>query len=136
MALGCIMIKAMDDATPSQQPVRVDRWLWAARMFKTRSQAHKACAAGRVKVNGDTAKAAKTVRPGDRVEATTPGGPRVLEVAGLSHKRGPAEQARKLYVDHTPPPEKRDEQQFVNRDRGAGRPSKRERRILIRARGR
>ncbi|HHH10834.1 MAG TPA: RNA-binding S4 domain-containing protein, partial [Sorangium sp.] len=46
-------------------PVRVDRWLWAARMYKTRSQAHKACAGGHVKVNGDSVKAAKAVRPGD-----------------------------------------------------------------------
>jgi ribosome-associated heat shock protein Hsp15 len=112
---------------------RIDRWLWAARMFKTRSQAAKACAAGHVKCNGHSVKAAKTVRRGDQLEVLTPGGLRLLEVALLHNRRGPAPVARTLYEDHTPPPppkEKRDP--VARRDPGAGRPTKRERRYIDR----
>jgi ribosome-associated heat shock protein Hsp15 len=116
--------------------VRVDRWLWAARLFKTRSQASKACTAGHVKVNEDAAKSAKQVKVGDRIDATTPGGVRVVVVTQLSEKRGSADQARALYDDHSPPPPPREERDFARRDRGAGRPTKRERRILGRVRGR
>jgi ribosome-associated heat shock protein Hsp15 len=116
--------------------VRVDKWLWAARMFKTRSAATAACAASHVKVNGEPAKAAKVVRAGDRVDALTPGGPRMLEVAVTSEHRGPAPLARTLYVDHTPAPPPREERAFVpTRERGAGRPSKREQREIRRLRG-
>ena len=117
--------------------VRLDRWLWAARLFKTRSLARKAVVAGHVKVDGDRVKPAKTVRCGQRIEALTPGGPRVVEVAGLSEKRGPAVVARELYVDHTPvesPSERLP--RVATRARGAGRPSKRDRRLLIRFRDR
>ncbi|MEC9388957.1 MAG: RNA-binding S4 domain-containing protein [Myxococcota bacterium] len=86
------------------EKVRVDKWLWAARMFKTRSMASDACAGGHVVVNGEPAKSSKNVAVGDTIEALTPGGPRVLEVAGLAGKRGPAKLAISLYVDHTPPP--------------------------------
>src|SRR5690606_38735743 len=85
---------------PGAAEVRLDKWLWAARCFKTRSAASDACAAGHVKVNGASAKAARPVRSGDRIEAVTPGGPRILEVAALSDRRGPATVARTLYVDH------------------------------------
>jgi ribosome-associated heat shock protein Hsp15 len=114
--------------------VRIDRWLWAARCFKTRSMASNACSAGHVKLGGHSVKPAKLVRPGDRIEAITPGGLRVLEVVRLAQRRGPASVARELYVDHTPPPPK--EPAHAQRERGAGRPSKRERRLLGRLRGR
>jgi ribosome-associated heat shock protein Hsp15 len=125
---------------PDLTEVRIDKWLWAARMFKTRSLASEACGAGHVKVDGVSVKPAKVVRVGDRLEVRTPGGLRILEVAGLGDRRGPAEVARTLYVDHTPPPPPKEEQallvETVTRDRGAGRPSKRDLRELRRLKGR
>jgi ribosome-associated heat shock protein Hsp15 len=118
------------------EDVRVDKWLWAARCFKTRSAAATACTAGHVKLNGAAAKPAKTVRVGDQLEVRTPGGLRVLEVAALSDRRGPATVARTLYVDHTPPPPPRElVEPAARRDPGAGRPSKREQRLLRKLRG-
>lgn len=118
------------------QEIRVDKWLWAARCFKTRSLASTACSAGHVKVNGTSVKPAKTIRVGDNVEVRTPGGLRVLEVADLADKRGPASVAQTLYVDHTPPPPpKEDANAAVTRERGAGRPSKRELRQIRKLRG-
>lgn len=117
--------------------VRIDKWLWAARCFKTRSQASTACTAGHVKLDGVSVKAAKTVKPGDRVEVRTPGGLRILEVVALGDRRGPASVARTLYVDHTPaPPPKEEVAAVAVRERGAGRPSKRDLRQLRRLRGR
>ena len=115
--------------------VRADRWLWAIRLFKTRSEASRACVAGHVKCGDRTIKAAGNVRIGDRLNVQTPGGPRIVEVVALADKRGSAEVARTLYVDHTPAPEPK-EPAAVERDRGAGRPEKRDRRLLRRLRGR
>jgi ribosome-associated heat shock protein Hsp15 len=115
--------------------VRLDRWLWAARLFKTRSQAANACLAGHVKHAGDALKAAKAVRVGDRIEATTAAGRRIVVVRRLSERRGPPAIARALYDDFSPPPPPREEA-FAVRDRGAGRPEKRQRRLLVRLRGR
>lgn len=141
--------EAAEEAPPAPSPdelkrfgvtetgaVRVDKWLWAARMFKTRSQAAKACTAGHVKIDGDSVKSSKTVKVGDRIEAVTAGGQRILVVARLCDRRGPAGIARALYEDHSPPPPPREERNFALRERGAGRPAKRERRRLIRLRGR
>jgi ribosome-associated heat shock protein Hsp15 len=111
--------------------------LWAARFFKTRSQANKACVAGHVKVNEQTVKAAKLVRPGDEVDVETKGGRRLVDVVQLADKRGAAKVAATLYHDRTPPPPPKPEGgDFAHRDRGAGRPEKRDRRLLIRLRGR
>ncbi len=116
--------------------VRVDKWLWAARLYKTRSLAAKACGAGHVKINGASVKPAKLVRAGDRIEALTPGGPRVVEVKQVAEKRGPAAAARALYDDHSPPPPPREHiEPFARRERGTGRPTKRDRRVLGRLRG-
>ena len=83
--------------------VRIDKWLWAARMFKTRSMASDACTGGHVKLNDETV--SQQERHDRRhCGCPHPGGPRVLEVAGLADKRGPAKVAVTLYVDHTPPP--------------------------------
>lgn len=119
---------------PTMAEVRLDKWLWAARCFKTRSIAAEACDAGHVKLNGNSAKPAKSVRVGDRIEAKTEGGLRVFEVVALSDRRGPAEQARTLYVDHSPPPPPREEP-VVTRERGVGRPSKRDLRQIQKLRG-
>jgi ribosome-associated heat shock protein Hsp15 len=119
------------------EAVRVDKWLWAARLFKTRSQASKACAAGHVKLNGESVKASKSVRCGDHLEVQTKArGLRILDVLRLSDKRGPASVARTLYDDHTPPPPPKEERDFARRERGSGRPAKRDRRLLNRLRGR
>lgn len=117
--------------------VRVDQWLWAVRLFKTRSAATDACRAGHVQVNGNPAKAAHLVREGDRVEALVHGRQRDLEVVRLIDKRVGAPVAAACMVDHSPPPpEKEDEPAWFVRERGAGRPTKRERRIIDRFRGR
>ncbi|GIG54145.1 hypothetical protein Dac01nite_08970 [Demequina activiva] len=117
--------------------------MWAVRLAKTRSQATAACKAGHVRVNGDRAKPSTSVRPGDRVEVTLvhPGGPaqvRIVEVRQLLVKRVGAPVAQAAYIDHSPPPTPRAERPaaFGVRDRGAGRPTKRERRQLDRLRGR
>ena len=122
------------DANAPGQGVRVDKWLWAARCFKTRGVAADACSAGHVKLNGASAKPAKSVKVGDRLEVHTPGGLRILEVVAISDRRGPAEVARKLYLDHSPPPAPR-ESPAVVRERGTGRPSKREQRQIQKLRG-
>jgi ribosome-associated heat shock protein Hsp15 len=116
--------------------MRIDKWLWAARAFKTRGLAARACDGGKVDVNGDAVKPAKVVRPGDRIEITTPVGRRILKVAALSEQRGPAPGAQALYEDLTPPAPPRLRQPKPSyRPPGAGRPTKRERREIDRLRG-
>ncbi|PRP94288.1 RNA-binding S4 domain-containing protein [Enhygromyxa salina] len=121
---------------PDLTAVRIDKWLWAARMFKTRSAASTACSAGHVKIAGESAKASKTVKPGDLVDVLTPGGPRNLEIVALGDRRGPAAVAVTLYLDHTPPPPPPEEQALEGiRERGAGRPTKKNLRDLRKLRG-
>ena len=79
--------------------VRVDKWLWAARFFKTRALAVKACELGRVKSNGQAAKPAREVKVGDRLEVTTDGGLFDVEVLVVSEVRGPAAVAQTLYAE-------------------------------------
>lgn len=126
----------MADVTGSEG-VRVDAWTWAVRVYPTRSSAAAACRAGHVKVGGASAKPATTVRVGDTVRARTPAGERVLVVRGLLVKRVSATVAAEQYDDLTPPPPPREERAApVLRERGAGRPTKRDRRITDRLRGR
>ncbi len=115
---------------------RVDRWLWAVRIYKTRSAATGACRGGHVRVNGAPAKPATTVRVGDRVEATVPGRTRVLEVLDAIDKRVGAPRALACYRDHSPPVVRDDAPPAFVRARGTGRPTKRERRQLDRFRAR
>lgn len=116
--------------------VRIDSWLWAARVYKTRSLATAACRAGHVRLNGERAKAAQSVRPGDEVRARISGFDRILKIAALGVKRGSATVAAELFVELTPPPPPRETVAAVPvRDRGAGRPTKRDRRELERLRG-
>ena len=118
------------------ESVRADKWLWAARLFKTRSLAAAACAGGKVEVNDQAAKAARLLRAGDLVRVTLPGGKRILKIAALSARRGPARAARALYADLTPPaPARIRVAPPAYRPAGAGRPTKRERRRLDRLRG-
>jgi ribosome-associated heat shock protein Hsp15 len=118
--------------TESQSTTRVDTWLWAVRIYKTRSAATAACRGGHVRVNRAAAKASTHVKVGDRVEAFV-GRARILEVAAVIEKRVGAAVAAKCLVDHSPPMVKREPRVFV-RERGSGRPTKRERRELDRLR--
>jgi ribosome-associated heat shock protein Hsp15 len=117
------------------EQVRIDKWLWAARFFKTRSQAHSACVAGHVKCNGETAKAAKVIHVGDHIEVKMRRDLKIVDVLALADKRGSAAVAQALYDDKSPPPPPREERDVAVRERGAGRPTKRERRRLISLRG-
>ena len=110
---------------------RVDSWAWAVRMFKTRSLATAACRAGHVRVNGERAKSAQPVHIGDEVRVRSSGFDRVLVVSKIVNKRVGALVAAECFVDKTPPPPPREEVALVPmRDRGAGRPTKRERRDI------
>ncbi len=116
------------------EQVRIDQFLHAARAFKARSDAREACAGGGVLVNGVAVKASHAVRVGDEIRTDAPRGAIVWRVLGLSEKRLSPALARALYEDHSPPPPPREER-FPARERGAGRPTKRERRELRRFRG-
>lgn len=110
---------------------RVDSWLWSVRVLKTRSAATAACKAGHVSVNDDRAKAAQTVRVGDVVKLRLDGEERIFQVARLVAKRVGAPVAAECFVDLTPPkPPKEERVLTVVRDRGAGRPTKRDRREI------
>jgi ribosome-associated heat shock protein Hsp15 len=122
--------------------VRIDIWLWAARFFKTRALAKRACELGRIESNGQPAKPAREVRVGDRLRVTNEGGDFQVEVLLLSAVRGPASVARGLYFEAEASRELRkkvaDERKAMKQfeELPAGRPSKRERRKIIQFRGR
>lgn len=113
--------------------VRIDRWLSAARIYASRSQATDACAAGNVSRNGAVARASHLVHIGDELSAHAPRGLVIVKVLKLADKRLGPPLARELYEDHSPPPPPR-EDLFPMRDRGAGRPTKQERRRMERMR--
>ncbi|WP_016905247.1 RNA-binding S4 domain-containing protein [Streptomyces xiaopingdaonensis] len=116
--------------------VRVDSWIWSVRLTKTRALAAAACRAGHVRVNGDRVKAAHAVRPGDEVRLRHSGRERIVVVRRLVKKRVSATVAAGCLTDNSPPPPPREEQaQPPRRDRGAGRPTKKERREMDRLRG-
>jgi ribosome-associated heat shock protein Hsp15 len=122
--------------------VRVDKWLWAARFFKTRSLAARACELGRIQSNGQPAKAAREVHVGDMLQVTNDGGAFHVEVLILSEVRGPAPIAQTLYRETEASrelrlkvaAERRAMRQFE--ELPAGRPSKRDRRKIIQFRER
>jgi ribosome-associated heat shock protein Hsp15 len=122
--------------------VRMDKWLWAARFFKTRALAARACKLGRIQSNGQLAKAARDVRVGDMLRVTNDGGDFELEVLLLSEERGPASVAQTLYRETEASRELRLKvaverkamKQFE--ELPVGRPSKRDRRRIIQFRGR
>lgn len=119
--------------TASVAPVRVDSWLWAVRIYKTRSAATTACRAGHVRVNGEKVKASQSVKPGDELRVRIAGFDRILIVRQTLTKRVGAPVAATALDDHTPPREPT--AMLAVRDRGAGRPTKRERREIDRLRG-
>ncbi|GAA2251598.1 MULTISPECIES: RNA-binding S4 domain-containing protein [Kitasatospora] len=115
--------------------VRVDSWIWSVRLTKTRSLAATACRAGHVRVNGTRVKPAQLVRPGDEVRLQHEGRERIVVVSRVISKRVGASVAAECYVDNSPPPPAREEVASVGmRDRGTGRPTKRDRRDLDRLR--
>ncbi|HEX8817350.1 MAG TPA: RNA-binding S4 domain-containing protein [Terriglobales bacterium] len=121
--------------------VRVDKWLWAARFFKTRSMAAKACELGRIQSNKQRVKPARDVRVGDTLHIATPGGDFEVEVLLLSEERGPATVAQTLYRETEASREAR--QKLAEARKAAmdftpapmGRPSKRDRRRIREFRG-
>ena len=119
--------------------VRVDKWLWSVRVFKTRRQATDACIAGRVRVNGDVAKPATKVKVGDVVQATRRDRTIIYVAQELIEKRVSASRAAECVEDRSPPPPKRqdhlDVPVFAQRDKGSGRPTKKDRRAIDRLRG-
>ncbi|NKX54280.1 RNA-binding S4 domain-containing protein [Arthrobacter mobilis] len=125
----------MSTSTSSPSTVRIDAWLWAIRAYKTRSAATAACRAGHVRLNGNPAKASQTVVPGDTIRVRQPGYERILEVRRLIAKRVGAEAASHCFTDHTPERPPMPALGLPQRDRGTGRPTKKERRELERLRG-
>ncbi|WP_031506903.1 RNA-binding S4 domain-containing protein [Streptomyces megasporus] len=117
--------------------VRIDSWIWSVRLTKTRSIAAAACRGGHVRINGERAKPAQPVRPGDEVRLRHLGRERIVVVKRLVRKRVGAAVAAECFVDNSPPPPPREYVAPVaRRERGAGRPTKRERREIERLRGR
>jgi ribosome-associated heat shock protein Hsp15 len=120
--------------------MRVDKWLWAARLVKTRALATEAIRGGRVHVNGTAVKPSRELNPGDRVEVSLGQGVRkTVDVRGLAERRGPAKEAAQLY-EETPESIERREQAVAERRLAAppslgSRPSKRDRRAFDKARG-
>src|SRR5579864_8065280 len=122
--------------------VRMDKWLWAARFFKTRSLASRACELGRIESNGQQAKASREVRVGDQLQVKNEAGDFQVEVLLLSEMRGPAVVAQTLYRETEASRELRlklaEERKAMPDFEGwrEGRPSKRDRRKIARLRGR
>jgi ribosome-associated heat shock protein Hsp15 len=122
--------------------VRMDKWLWAARFFKTRSLAAHACQLGRIQCNDQPAKASREVRMGDRLRVTNGGGDFQVEVLLLADVRGPASVAQTLYRETEASRELRlkvaaERKAMIQfEELPAGRPSKRDRRKIIQFRGR
>ncbi len=120
----------------TQTGQRLDRWLWFARIVKTRTLATALVSSGRVRVNSQrVSRASRMVRSGDIVTAAIHGQVRVLKILEPGHRRGPATEARTLYEDISPPAPPRRSRPFVlhppaRREKGAGRPTKRDRRRI------
>jgi ribosome-associated heat shock protein Hsp15 len=114
------------------ESTRVDRWLWAVRLTKTRPDAAAACRGGHVRVNDRPAKPSTTVAPGDEVRARVGDRTRVVEVVRVIQKRVGAADAATCFIDRTPAPPAEASAPVAFRDRGTGRPTKRDRRLTDR----
>ena len=124
--------------SPAPLSGRLDKWLWAVRVFKTRALATDACRAGGVTVNELTAKPARDVRPGEMVAVRQGLFTRTLRVVGIPRSRVGAKVLAEYCADLTPPEEfeklrERSVQQVLAREKGSGRPTKRDRRLMDRA---
>ncbi|MEV5143173.1 RNA-binding S4 domain-containing protein [Streptomyces sp. NPDC052727] len=130
-------VAAAEAAGPGNgEAVRIDSWIWAVRLIKTRSLGAAACRGGHVHVNGERVKPAHSVRVGDEVRLRHEGRERIVIVKRLIRKRVGAPVAAQCYIDNSPPPPPREAVAPAGlRDRGTGRPTKRDRRELERLRG-
>jgi ribosome-associated heat shock protein Hsp15 len=132
----CLFLQFNCIAVNTKEKLRIDKYLWAIRIFKTRSQAAEACDKGRVKMSGESVKASRTVHVGDRYEIKTEARRWEIEVSALLHNRMQFAEASKYYIDHTPPEEK-ERLQFMaasfhtgKRQSKIGRPTKKQRRDI------
>lgn len=117
--------------------IRIDKYLWAIRIFKTRSLASEACSKGKVICNSQTVKSSYTIKIGDsylvKINADYT---KIIEVTQLTDKRGSAQVAKEFYIDHSPPYERKKMEQDaffspnISRSKGSGRPTKKDRRSL------
>lgn len=120
----------------SDQKLRIDKYLWSIRIFKTRTMAADAIESGKVKFNGQSVKASRTVSVGDRYEIKTPARKWLIEVSGLLSSRASYEVAVKYYIDHTPVEDRMAEKPLISsfytgkRLSKTGRPTKKQRRDL------
>ena len=124
----------------SEATIRIDKWLWFARFFKSRTLAGKRCAAGRVRINGvPISKSHQTVQPGDVLTFPQAHDIRVVKVLDTGTRRGPAGEAQTLYEDLAPPQKKSASTEVkpssALREPGAGRPTKADRRAIDRLKG-
>ena len=132
---------ATSDPSEQRSRLRIDKWLWAARFFKTRSLAAQAVEGGKVKLNDERVKAAKPVHEGDRLSIRIGENDWIVTILALSDRRGPAEAARALYTEDEASRQQRIERVerrragFEPQAQPGGRPEKRERRVLRRVRG-
>lgn len=120
--------------------LRVDKWLWAARFYKTRSVAADAVESGKVTVNGARVKPARALKLGDELQIRTTGADYTVHVAGLSARRGPAAEAARLYAETDASKQQREQAKLARTDRHPdahikGRPTKRTRRLMEKLRG-
>ena len=128
-----------NDETAGPGRVRIDKWLWAARFFKTRSLAADAVESGKVLVNGARVKPARALKPGDELEVRTPGALYTIHIKALSDRRGPAAQAAQLYEESEQSKRARAQAKLENVAQpeaySKGRPTKRARRVMHKVRG-
>ena len=119
-----------------QQAMRLDKWLWAARFFKTRALAQKHIELGRVMVNGQKVKNSKNISAGDKIHLTLNSLPYLITVLALNHQRRPAPEARALYEEDSKVAQEREQQKLLDQASRItaaypdGRPTKRDRREL------
>lgn len=121
------------------EKVRIDKWLWSVRIFKTRTSAGKACEQGKVKIEGDAVKSSKVLSGGETIDVRVNHRLRTFKVEKLIDKRVGAELAQQCYEDLSPPEPPRQSMKsafvhFGQRERGSGRPTKKERRDIDRLR--
>ena len=131
----------MNDKPMYDDPLRIDKWLWAARFFKTRSLAAKAVEGGRVRLNGEGAKPSRALKPGDELAIRVGEYEWVVEVLALSRSRGPAAQAALLYTERADSRARRAALQAQRKTQAhpaagvKGRPTKKDRRLIHRFTG-